>query len=111
MSGVIATESFKKTMGYPDSALMGAVVALYEIGCMFGALSTGKVGDMLGRRKTIRYGCLILIIGAILQTASVNVGMMIAARIITGIGNGMNTATIPVYQVIEETKQTSRNRP
>jgi hypothetical protein len=23
---------FKKTMGYPDSALMGAIVALYEIG-------------------------------------------------------------------------------
>ncbi|ORZ19864.1 general substrate transporter [Absidia repens] len=98
MSGVIATEDFKATMGYPNSALMGAIVALYEIGCMFGALSTGRIGDMLGRRKTIRYGCLILIIGAILQTASVNVGMMIAARIITGVGNGMNTATIPVYQ-------------
>ncbi|KAI8337009.1 general substrate transporter [Chlamydoabsidia padenii] len=98
MSGVIATESFKVTMGNPNSALMGAIVALYEIGCMAGALSTGKIGDMLGRRRTIRYGCLILIIGAILQTASVNVGMMIAARIITGIGNGMNTATIPVYQ-------------
>ncbi|ORE08852.1 general substrate transporter [Rhizopus microsporus var. microsporus] len=98
MSGVVANDLFLNTMGNPDSALVGAIVALYEIGCMFGALSTGRIGDWLGRRKTIRLGCLILCIGAILQTAAVNAGMMIVARIITGVGNGMNTATIPVYQ-------------
>ncbi|KAI8991751.1 general substrate transporter [Mycotypha africana] len=98
MSGVVANELFKKTMNDPDPVLMGAIVALYEIGCMFGALSTGRVGDWLGRRKTIRVGCLILCIGAILQTAAINSPMMIIARIVTGVGNGMNTATIPVYQ-------------
>ncbi|KAI8367597.1 general substrate transporter [Radiomyces spectabilis] len=98
MSGVVANDLFNETMNYPDAALMGAIVALYEIGCMFGALSTGKVGDWLGRRKTIRLGCTILVIGAILQTAAINVEMMIIARIVTGVGNGMNTATIPVYQ-------------
>ncbi|KAI8071278.1 general substrate transporter [Gongronella butleri] len=98
MSGVVATDSFKATMGHPDSSLIGAIVALYEIGCAMGAFSTGFIGDRLGRRKTIRLGCLILCIGAILQTAAVDVGMMIFARILTGVGNGMNTATIPVYQ-------------
>ncbi|KAI9016567.1 general substrate transporter [Phycomyces nitens] len=98
MSGVVSNELFKETMGNPDSALMGAIVSLYEIGCMAGALSTGRIGDWLGRRKTIRLGCLILVIGAVLQTAAVNSGMMIVARIVTGVGNGMNTATIPVYQ-------------
>ncbi|KAL0140801.1 general substrate transporter [Mucor lusitanicus] len=98
MSGVVANELFIDTMGNPDSALMGAIVALYEIGCMAGALSTGKIGDLLGRRMTIRVGCLILCVGAVLQTAAINAPMMIVARIITGVGNGMNTATIPVYQ-------------
>ncbi|KAG1149270.1 hypothetical protein G6F37_006344 [Rhizopus arrhizus] len=98
MSGVVANDLFKQTMGNPNSGLLGAIVALYEIGCMFGALSTGRIGDWLGRRKTVRLGCFILCIGAILQTAAVNAGMMIVARIVTGIGNGMNTATIPVYQ-------------
>ncbi|KAG1222459.1 hypothetical protein G6F68_020634 [Rhizopus microsporus] len=87
MSGVVANDLFKETMGNPNSALLGAIVALYEIGCMFGALSTGRVGDWLGRRKTIRLGCLILCIGAILQTAAVDAPMMIVARIITGVGN------------------------
>ncbi|ORX43172.1 general substrate transporter [Hesseltinella vesiculosa] len=98
MSGVVASKLFLNTMGNPNSATVGLIVAIYEIGCMFGALSTGYIGDKLGRRKTIRYGCLILIIGAILQTAAVDLGMMIFARILTGVGNGMNTATIPVYQ-------------
>ncbi|KAI9269180.1 general substrate transporter [Phascolomyces articulosus] len=103
MSGVVANQNFKEYMGMGtpetyNSALLGAIVALYEIGCMAGALSTGKVGDWLGRRKTIRLGCLILCVGAVIQTASINVGMMIFARIFTGIGNGLNTATIPVYQ-------------
>ncbi|KAI8884489.1 general substrate transporter [Backusella circina FSU 941] len=98
MSGVVANDMFKETMGFPSSALMGAIVALYEIGCMIGALATGRIGDLLGRRKTIRLGCVILCIGAILQTAAVDCPMMIVARIITGVGNGMNTATIPVYQ-------------
>ncbi|KAI9281106.1 general substrate transporter [Sporodiniella umbellata] len=98
MSGVVANEKFISTMGNPNSGLMGAIVALYEIGCMCGALSTGRIGDWLGRRKTIRLGCLILCVGAVLQTAAVDAPMMIVARIVTGVGNGMNTATIPVYQ-------------
>ncbi|KAG1446046.1 hypothetical protein G6F56_009704 [Rhizopus delemar] len=98
MSGVVANQLFKETMGNPSSSLLGAIVALYEIGCMVGALSTGRIGDWLGRKKTVRMGCLILCIGAILQTAAINAPMMIVARIITGFGNGMNTATVPVYQ-------------
>lgn len=98
MSGIVPNQHFLDLMGNPNSAVVGALVALYEIGCMFGALSTGRLGDMLGRKNTIRVGCTILIIGAILQTATQNLAMTIVARIITGIGNGMNTATVPVYQ-------------
>ncbi|SAM02657.1 hypothetical protein [Absidia glauca] len=85
-------------MGRPNAATIGAVVALYEIGCMFGALSCGRVGDWLGRRQTIRVGAVILIAGAVLQTAMIDLPMAIVSRIITGVGNGMITATVPVYQ-------------
>lgn len=72
MSGVVANDSFKGYMGMANpedynSALMGAIVALYEIGCMGGALSCGTLGDILGRRKMIRLGCFILCIGAVIQ--------------------------------------------
>ena len=35
-----------------------------------------------------------MIIGAILQTAAVDYAMMIVARIITGLGNGLNVSAI-----------------
>ncbi|KAF3067099.1 Sugar transporter STL1 [Daldinia childiae] len=37
-------------------------------------------------------------VGAILQTSSFSVPHMIVGRIVTGIGNGINTATAPVWQ-------------
>jgi MFS family permease len=98
MSGIVPNEHFLELMGRPNSAVVGAMVALYEIGCMCGALATGRVSDILGRRNTIRLGSLILIIGAIIQTATNSLAMTIVSRIITGVGNGMNTATVPVYQ-------------
>lgn len=39
-----------------------------------------------------------IIIGTILQAASVNYGMIIFARIFNGIFNGMLTSTVPTYQ-------------
>lgn len=59
-----------------------------------GALSNLWVGDWLGRRKTIVLGGVIMIIGAILQTASVSYAMLVAARVITGLGNGLNVCTV-----------------
>lgn len=81
-----------------NSTWQGFVVAVYEIGCFAGAIATMYLGDKLGRRKMIFLGCVIMIIGAVIQTASYSSGQLLAARIITGIGNGMNTATVPVWQ-------------
>ncbi|KAK6205688.1 general substrate transporter [Scheffersomyces amazonensis] len=87
------------TTKYPDRAtFQGFVIAIYEIGCLAGALSTMYCGDKLGRRKTILIGCCIMIIGAAVQSSSYSVGQLIAGRIITGIGNGMNTSTVPMWQ-------------
>lgn len=98
MSGILPNSHFQNLMGHPSSAVIGATVALYEIGCMFGALVTGRLSDKIGRKNTIRLGCMILVIGAVIQTATVGLAMTIVSRIVTGVGNGMNTATVPVYQ-------------
>lgn len=98
MSGILPNQHFIDLMGAPSSAMIGFTVAIYELGCMTGALITGRLSDMVGRRNTIRIGCAILIVGAVIQTATMNLTMTIVSRVITGVGNGMNTATIPVYQ-------------
>lgn len=57
-----------------------------------------SIGDKLGRRKTLFLGATIMIVGAILQTTAFSLGHLIAGRLVTGFGNGLNTATIPVWQ-------------
>jgi MFS family permease len=52
-----------------------------------------------------------MIIGAILQTASFGYAQMIVARVVTGLGNGLNVRTFPlsinVYPDVLTTPQTS----
>ena len=61
-----------------------------EIGCLIGALSNLWIGDRLGRRRTIVLGGVVMIIGAILQASSFGYSQMLVARVITGLGNGLN---------------------
>lgn len=71
---------------------MTVFIVYQEIGCLVGAISNLWIGDRLGRRKTIVLGGIIMIIGAILQTASFGYPQMIVARIVTGLGNGLNVS-------------------
>lgn len=43
-------------------------------------------------------GGLIMTIGAIIQCAAVDYAMMLVSRVITGVGNGLLTSTVPAYQ-------------
>ena len=79
------------------------MVAIYDIGCFLGACFSVWFGEAYGRKKTVLLGTSIMTIGAIIQVASFGVPQMIVGRIIAGIGNGINTATAPVWQT--ETSQ------
>ena len=68
---------------------VGITVGGYTLGCFFGAVATIWLGNMLGRRKTIFTGSAIMVVGAALQCSSFSLGQLIAARLITGFGNGM----------------------
>lgn len=81
-----------------NSTIQGVAIALYEIGCMIGALSCTSLGERLGRRKIIFLGALVMIGGSIIQAASFGLAQFIVGRIVTGFGNGFITATVPVWQ-------------
>lgn len=84
-------------------------MAIYEIGCLFGSLFTFFYGERFGRRRTIMLGCAVLCVGAAIQTASYGIPQLIVGRIVTGLGNGMNTSTVPVWHS-ETTKAHNRGR-
>ncbi|KAF9891517.1 hypothetical protein FE257_003984 [Aspergillus nanangensis] len=117
MSGLLTGTAFTKTFpeidttngGNGSESLQGTVVAIYEIGCFFGAIICMLVGERLGRRKCIAIGCVVLSLGAVLQAAAFGIPQMIVGRIVAGIGNGMNTSTIPVWHS-ELMKASSRGK-
>lgn len=76
----------------------GIAVAAYNLGCFLGAIICIFIGNPLGRRRTIMTGCTIMTIGATLMASSYHLEQWIFGRIITGIGNGINTSTVPTWQ-------------
>lgn len=70
------------------SNVQGITVGGYTLGCFFGAVATIWLGNMLGRKRTIFIGSAIMVVGAALQASSFSLGQLIAARLITGFGNG-----------------------
>jgi MFS family permease len=74
------------------------MVAILEIGALCSSLLVGRVGDIIGRRRTIFYGSCIFFIGGALQTFANGMVMMLFGRIIAGVGVGMLSTIVPVYQ-------------
>ncbi|KAL8683127.1 MAG: hypothetical protein Q9224_006712 [Gallowayella concinna] len=108
MSGVIQTplwlENFPAVDGNPN--MLGFTVAIYDIGCLLGALWCMLLGDKQGRQKSCILGGVTVVLGVIIQiTAFKNnnnpngaLGQFLVGRVITGMGNGMNMASMPMYQ-------------
>lgn len=56
-------------------------MSVYYLGTLFGCLLGGWVGDKVGRIKTIAFGALWAIVGAILQCSSQNHEWMICGKL------------------------------
>jgi len=73
------------------------VTAIYEIGCLLGAIFILALGDKIGRRRAIILGGFVMMLGVIIQvtpfTGHNPTAQFIVGRVITGIGNGINTST------------------
>jgi MFS family permease len=98
MSGIITGPFFRDYFNQPGSAEIGTMVAILEIGAFISSLSVGRIGDLLGRRKTIFYGAVVFIIGGACQTFATGMPMMMLGRIIAGLGVGALSTIVPVYQ-------------
>jgi MFS family permease len=104
MSGIITAPAFNNVFEATrdNSTMQGTVTAIYEIGCLIGAIFILGVGDVLGRRRAIMTGGFIMLLGVIIQITSMAgatpLAQFIVGRVVMGVGNGINTSTIPTYQ-------------
>ncbi|KFX94840.1 hypothetical protein O988_06115 [Pseudogymnoascus sp. VKM F-3808] len=98
MSGIITGPIFLDYFHKPNAAEIGTMVAILEVGAFISSLVVGRLGDIIGRRRTILYGSLIFFIGGALQTFATTMIIMMLGRIIAGVGVGMLSTIVPVYQ-------------
>lgn len=108
--GVVTEEPF--TSVFPEMnkpSVQGIVIAAFELGALVGALACLDIGDRLGRRATVWVGMLFMLIGGALQTSAWHIGQMTTGRVISGIGLGLQVATVPSWQS-ECAKPHSRGR-
>lgn len=61
---------------------------MYIAGEAVGALTQTLIGDKLGRIRFMQLMCIIVTIGTVIQTASVNIGMFLAGRVLAGYAVG-----------------------
>ncbi|KAG9671733.1 putative MFS sugar transporter, partial [Aureobasidium melanogenum] len=97
-SGIVGNADWRKTFGYPGSGLEGIIVSIYNLGAFSGCIRAFLGGEKAGRRLSMWIAMGFIIVGAILQTTSYGVPQILIARYVTGIGTGIETSTVPMYQ-------------
>lgn len=89
---------FKDYFNQPTRAEIGTMVAILEVGAFISSLLVGKIGDIIGRRRTILYGSMVFFVGGAFQTFATGIPMMLVGRIVAGLGVGALSTIVPVYQ-------------
>ncbi|KIW14475.1 hypothetical protein PV08_07259 [Exophiala spinifera] len=90
-----------------QSTIQGVAISCYTLGCAVGAFLAMRFGQITGRRWAIFIGCSVVSIGAVLQFSAFGLPQFVVGRVICGMGTGINTSTVPVWQA-ETTKPHQR---
>jgi len=78
-------------------AQQGLVVSAVTFGALFGALAGGTSSDYIGRRRTNIVAGMSFIAGSLLSATAPNVDVLIASRVVIGLGIGLTSVAAPMY--------------
>ncbi|TAQ87226.1 hypothetical protein B7494_g4450 [Chlorociboria aeruginascens] len=79
------------------TTIIGAVNGVFFAGGFCGTFVGGWMGDRFGRVRSLRCAAGVGFVGAVIQTAAIDQGMYLLARIITGVATGHIAAAMPTY--------------
>ncbi|RAL08764.1 hexose transporter protein [Aspergillus homomorphus CBS 101889] len=96
LSGFQAMPSWQKYFNNPKGALLGIYAASFFIPSIFTAFVGDMISTKLGRRWCILIANAILLVGALVNTFAVSVGMWCGGRAIMGTGVGIVKVATPV---------------
>ncbi|PSS22216.1 hypothetical protein M430DRAFT_99142 [Amorphotheca resinae ATCC 22711] len=73
------------------------ITSITSGGAFIGAIAAGLTADRYGRKGPIYMGCLLFIIGAVLQAAAYSLAQMTVGRLVVGFGVGSAAMVVPLY--------------
>ena len=97
-TGVISgAELFFKNDFTLSTFALEVIVSGVLAGAAVGALAGGRLADLFGRRLLLIVTAVIFAVGAVICAAATSASILIAGRIIVGLGIGLSSGTVPVY--------------
>ena len=99
MGPILVMENFQAHFPtLTGSTIQGWLVSALELGAWAGALFNGYLADKISRKYSMMVAVFIFTLGTCLQSGAQNPAMLFAGRVIGGIGIGMFSMVIPLYQ-------------
>ena len=97
-TGVIsgAIPFFQKAFGIADN-WVEIITTAGLVGAVIGAMFSGRLADIIGRKKVILASAVIFAIGAIWSGVSPTAMMLVFARFFIGIAIGVSSFAVPLY--------------
>lgn len=96
ISGTLIFLQDAKGWALTDSQLGGVTTAVL-LGAVFGCAISGKITDLLGRKRIIIITSAIFMCGAVLSGSAPDVNFLIMSRLFLGIGIGIASFAVPLY--------------
>ena len=97
--GTPTTDLVNHPTGYMISTgRQSLVVSILSAGTFTGALLGAPTADLLGRKYGIVFASAVFCIGVALQTASTAMPLFLVGRVIAGVGVGLVSVLVPMYQ-------------
>ncbi|KAF2260666.1 MFS transporter [Lojkania enalia] len=96
VNGLLSLPQFKNYMNNPSGSIKGLFSGIMFLGSLLALPITPYIADGLGRRWGICIGSIIMIFAVVLQSASVNFQMFIAARFFLGFGVAIAHGSAPL---------------
>jgi MFS family permease len=87
----------KKDFGGLSSFQEELVTSLLLVGAVVGALTAGRLADLIGRRLTVLITAAVFVVGVMLAAFTPTFPVLLVARIIIGLAVGSASTTVPLY--------------
>ncbi|OAX83504.1 hypothetical protein ACJ72_02139 [Emergomyces africanus] len=109
INGILGMPFFKQTFGGPvplDVDPTGyniatwqksLIVSILSLGTFVGALVSGSIAELIGRRYTIMLSCLLFSVGVAIQVGAGQVNDLVGGRLVAGLGVGGISSVVILY--------------